>query len=507
MIKIHPFLFILLCLTFSTSILINAQSKQGFLLKGHIDNYQDHELYVQAGKELIIFSERITTDSVGNFQYWLPEKSSSGHLSLSTLNGYTINLYTDRTDSILVNWSDANPAKILKIKFNDKPDTLLVQWLNSLNALRIKNEGTLDTCTDENSFFRKIQEQHDSENTLLKKIYSKNNAIQYDQYAMDIFYHNMNLILNSKFYKCLEFSDAHPFPQISLYSRAFEKINNANFDRMKKENPKTDTTLVKRFSVSEVKNHFRANYSVIDTVALARSSEYKFFIGNYFTKLADETSSRKLGINIFSSNLAYVTWLKSLVSNEKILQWLIASRLENQILNNSIKTKAELIEQLKMLNSSTALQNELKSRWAFQTQLVAGKPAPDLDFLTFARSKSSLKTLRGKYVYINFWDSNCAPCLTDIMNYSKTVAEKYATKNVTFLYISLDDDNESWKKSLKKISPVGINGRIEKGWRGTAIKDYSIIIIPRHLIITPEGMIQDPHADSLQSLLLKDPFK
>lgn len=116
------------------------------------------------------------------------------------------------------------------------------------------------------------------------------------------------------------------------------------------------------------------------------------------------------------------------------MQWLIAARLENQILNNSIKTKAELIDQLKILNGNTALKIELKSRWALKSELVAGKYAPDFNFLTITDSASSLQAFRGKYIYVNFWDSDCAPCLTDITNYSKAVAEKYA-KKTSFFYI------------------------------------------------------------------------
>jgi thiol-disulfide isomerase/thioredoxin len=139
--------------------------------------------------------------------------------------------------------------------------------------------------------------------------------------------------------------------------------------------------------------------------------------------------------------------------------------------------------------------------------LVAGSPAPNFSYRTVEGKIENLTDYKGRFIYLNFWDSHCSPCISDIVGYSKTVSELYKNMNVVFLNISLDKDDLVWKKSLEKYRPSGLNGRINEGWSGLPVKLYSIRAIPRHIIVDPEGKIKTLNAGQFYDLLKTNPFK
>lgn len=100
---------------------------------------------------------------------------------------------------------------------------------------------------------------------------------------------------------------------------------------------------------------------------------------------------------------------------------------------------------------------------------------------------------RGKYSYIDFWASWCAPCIVE-MPTSRALAERYDNK-VSFIYLSIDNDTEPWLQSIKRL-------RIERSQNfllsdGIFIingKKYPIKSIPRYMLIDSDGNLIDDNA-------------
>lgn len=102
-----------------------------------------------------------------------------------------------------------------------------------------------------------------------------------------------------------------------------------------------------------------------------------------------------------------------------------------------------------------------------------------------------LDKLKGKYVLIDFWASNCGPCIEEMKHLHKTY-ETFKDSNFTILSISNDLNvesaikfkNKKWKMPWLK---VYASGRFEN----QLLKQLGINGIPRAVLINKEGIIID----------------
>lgn len=140
---------------------------------------------------------------------------------------------------------------------------------------------------------------------------------------------------------------------------------------------------------------------------------------------------------------------------------------------------------------------------------LANAKSPGFTFENFKGGTTSLKDFKGKYVYIDVWATWCGPCRKEIP-FLQTVEEKYKTKNIAFVSISIDRvaDHDKWKAMVEKDSLGGVQLIADKDWKSEFVKAYGIRSIPRFILIDPNGTIvnadaQRPSEPELQLLLNK----
>ncbi len=100
-----------------------------------------------------------------------------------------------------------------------------------------------------------------------------------------------------------------------------------------------------------------------------------------------------------------------------------------------------------------------------------------------------LKTMKGKIIYVDFWASWCVPCMAEIP-YSHLLAEKLKGKDVEMIYISLDSDFDSWKKTSARLKLNGSKSFILGDSHNSKLsKKINLGPIPRYLVIDKTGKI------------------
>ncbi|WP_162126692.1 TlpA family protein disulfide reductase [Flavobacterium phycosphaerae] len=125
------------------------------------------------------------------------------------------------------------------------------------------------------------------------------------------------------------------------------------------------------------------------------------------------------------------------------------------------------------------------------------KPAPNFDYENHKGGKTSLESLRGKYVYIDVWATWCGPCRAEIP-FLKTIEKQYEGKNVEFVSISVDveKDHDKWKNFVTEKSLEGTQLYADKNFMSDFIRAFKINSIPRFILIDPKGVVVD--ADALR---------
>jgi len=78
------------------------------------------------------------------------------------------------------------------------------------------------------------------------------------------------------------------------------------------------------------------------------------------------------------------------------------------------------------------------------TKFAKGKPSPSFNLENYKGGKTSLESLKGKYVYIDVWATWCAPCRKQIPALKK-VEKQYEGKNIAFISLSIDKKSDKVK--------------------------------------------------------------
>lgn len=118
-----------------------------------------------------------------------------------------------------------------------------------------------------------------------------------------------------------------------------------------------------------------------------------------------------------------------------------------------------------------------------------GKPIIDFSLEDTSGKMVRLSDFKGKYVFLDFWASWCAPCRRENPNVKKQF-EKYKDKGFTVVSVSLDkpEAKQVWLEAIRK-DQIGLWTQLGDldGFDGKVAKSYYVKSIPTNFLIDPDG--------------------
>ena len=137
----------------------------------------------------------------------------------------------------------------------------------------------------------------------------------------------------------------------------------------------------------------------------------------------------------------------------------------------------------------------IKTKYKRIKSLEKGNISPLFNYADTSGNNISLESFRDKLVYIDVWATWCGPCKEQIP-YLKKLEEKYRTKDIVFVSMSIDDPKDAikWKKMIIDKELKGIQIMADKAWKSSFVLDYVIEGIPRFILIDKNGNIISSNA-------------
>jgi thiol-disulfide isomerase/thioredoxin len=164
------------------------------------------------------------------------------------------------------------------------------------------------------------------------------------------------------------------------------------------------------------------------------------------------------------------------------------SELISQQLDWGKSTDVKVLYEMGMPDiTDSELRETLSAKYTLVTSLMAGKMAPGITLKTKEGKVVNLSDFKGKVVYLDFWATWCGPCMLE-MPHAKRLQDTFVTKDVVFLYVSLDEDEKAWKTTMESKKMMGVHVRAS-GFSDRIAKSYSVNGIPKYYLIGRDGKI------------------
>jgi len=135
--------------------------------------------------------------------------------------------------------------------------------------------------------------------------------------------------------------------------------------------------------------------------------------------------------------------------------------------------------------------HERAQRYVDRIDLARARMAPPFSIITIDGKQTSLDSLAGKVVLIDFWATWCGPC-RQALPHIREIAHRFQEQPLVVISISLDKDEDKWKEFVAKNQMTWLQYR-DGSFNGAIAKSFGVTAIPATFTIDSDGVLEDQH--------------
>lgn len=125
---------------------------------------------------------------------------------------------------------------------------------------------------------------------------------------------------------------------------------------------------------------------------------------------------------------------------------------------------------------------------------AAGDPLPDERFSMLSGGFGSFADYRGKPLVINFFASNCAPCVEEMPAFEQV--HQQLGQEVAFLGMNLRDQVSAASALVER---TGVTYDIARDPSGELARTLGLVVMPSTYFVSPEGRVVDAKAGAMDA--------
>lgn len=237
-----------------------------------------------------------------------------------------------------------------------------------------------------------------------------------------------------------------------------------------------------------------------------------FFYGVLAYQYLEMKIYPKVWSNNGDENSIELSWLRadSMIRTKhykkEVESLLRAINIKNQVEKSHDYTiSRKLFLDYQQQGGSDAYLGKLSSMLSSKAELSKGKKAPNIVGYDVEGKRLELKDLLGYTLVVDVWATWCGPCIQS-MPKMKKLEKKLSGRNVRFVYLSVDEQVDKWKKYSEAHLTEHIS--ILDDEESSIYQNYLIAGIPRYIVIDDEGLIVDaiappPGSGELENIILE----
>lgn len=404
-IYILPFLLLLL---FNNAI--NAQKKEGFLIKGNIKGVKDTTVFLAHyfGYNQQVIKDTARVDANGNFEFKGTKSLPEGL--------YLVSLPKGKYMDIVIGSQE----------FSFESDTV-----NLINKMKV-------TGSKENEVFFKFQQDMAAKFEELKDLNAENKnkkspiitaKLAKTQAELEVFQKNWLKTNDGMFVTKL--IKASQEPEIPTYTKPLTN--------------KADSTAMYKAQFAYYKAHFWDNVDLSDD-RMMRTPFLQRKIERYFDDLTVQNSDS------IAKEADFVLAKATARDVRRYLVYKISSQYENPKILGTDGAFVHMAEKYYIGEPvlwDTSTVRKMKERVAILKPLLIGKKLPDM-FLTDTLGREiTIPSLSADYTVLFIYDPECGHCRESAPKLAK-VNQSLKTKNVKIIAASIDRTTSRWKKFIKE---------------------------------------------------------
>ena len=233
--------------------------------------------------------------------------------------------------------------------------------------------------------------------------------------------------------------------------------------------------------------------------------QYKKYIQTVYGETTDTTNNIKIKEDIFSIQSSYNRQIKKLIwqTNNSISGILLTYLLQNS--EQEILFLDSISDKFSKEISNNSYKDAFQKKREKIKSLPIGSEAPNIYLPSPNGENISLVSLRGKYVLVEFWASWCKPCRQQTPILQK-IYQKYNTKGLEILSVSIDKNKESWIKAIQEDNIVWKNVLDTKNPIQQAVQIYDITFIPYWIFLDKNGRIIEKKTEEKKIEIIMEVF-